>query len=128
MCVMKTASVLCTILLLLSLAVAQKPCVSFSSNNSPTSHFSQNALQSAVTQSGSFDFFAIDHPGCWSVHEISSALTGTPGYAIAWVVVDGHNGFLGHGLNIGQREEFDKAMQAAAAAAIKDMQTQTPHQ
>ena len=106
----------------------QRKCVAFASENSSTAHFSQNALQAAVTQGGDLDFYPTEHPGCWTVHEISASLGTTPqGYAISWVVTDLHDLYVGHGLNLGQQDAFTKAMQAAAAAARKDISTQTSH-
>jgi hypothetical protein len=106
-------------------APIQKPCVAFASENSSTAHFSQNALQAAVTPGGDLDFYATEHPGCWTVHEISATLGTTPqGYAISWVVTDLHDLYVAHGLNLGQQDEFTKAMQSAAAAARKDMTAQ----
>lgn len=109
-------------------APAQRPCVAFASENSSTAHFSQNALQSAITQGGDLDFFPTQHGGCWTVHEISATLGTTPqGYAISWVVTDLHDLYVAHGLNVGQQEEFTKAMQSAADAARKDINTQRSH-
>lgn len=125
---MKPLILLCSLLSLCTGALAQRQCVAFSPENSSTSHFSQNALQSALTQSGDVDFFSSEHAGCWTVHEISSSVSTSPQvYAISWVVTDVHDLYVGHGLNIGQQAEFTKAMQAAAAAAIQDIRKQSPH-
>jgi hypothetical protein len=121
----KWSLVICSIFVLASMAAAQKQCIAFSSDNSQTSHFSQSALQTAVTQSGEFDFYPNEHGGCWAVHEISSAVTGTKSYAISWVVVDPHNGFITHGLDLGPENVFSRAMNTAAAAAIKDIRAKT---
>ncbi len=130
--IIKTINIVGAALWLSSMAMAQaagaappKPCVAFAPETSSTAHFSQNALQSAITQGGDLDFYAGQHGGCWTVHEISATLGTTPqGYAISWVVTDLHDLYVAHGLNIGQQEEFTKAMQAAAAAARKDINTQ----
>ena len=109
-------------------APAQKPCVAFASESSSTAHFSQDALQAAITQGGDLDFYPAQHAGCWTVHEISATLGTTPqGYAISWVVTDLHDLYVAHGLNLGQQDQFTKAMQSAAAAARKDISTQTSH-
>jgi hypothetical protein len=118
---MKAAIVLCGFAWFVSLAAAEKQCVAFSSDNSPSSQFSQSALQRAIGQSADIDFYPTEHGGCWAVHEISSAVTGTKSYAISWVVVDPHNGFIAHGLDLGPQNAFDRAMGAAAAAAVKDI-------
>jgi len=109
-------------------APVQRPCVAFASENSSTAHFSQNALESAITQGGDLDFFPTQHGGCWTVHEISASLGTTPqGCAISWVVTDPHDLYVAHGLHIGQQEEFTKAMLSAAAAARKDINAQRSH-
>jgi hypothetical protein len=107
---------------------AQRKCVAFASENSATAHFSLDALQAAITQGGDLDFYPTQHGGCWTVHEISASLgTTPPGYAISWVVTDLHDLYVAHGLNLGQQDAFTKAMQAAAAAARKDIGTQSSH-
>jgi hypothetical protein len=134
------ATILCVAFCLSSMAAAQtasapvqnapatKPCLAFASDNSSIAHFSRDALQAAVTPSGDLDFYPSEHPGCWKVHEISATLGTTPqGYAISWVVTDLHDLYVAHGLNLGQQDAFTKAMQAAAAAARKDIGTQTSH-
>ncbi len=138
--ILKPAIFVCAVACITSLASAQdpstavqnapiqKPCVAFASENSSTAHFSQNALQAAVAPGGDLDFYATEHPGCWTVHEISATLGTTPqGYAISWVVTDLHDLYVAHGLNLGQQDAFTKAMQAAAAAARKDISTQGSH-
>jgi hypothetical protein len=138
--VLRLAIFVCAVACITSLAAAQnpgtvaqnppmqKPCVAFASENSSTAHFSQNALQAAVTPGGDLDFYTTEHPGCWTVHEISATLGTTPqGYAISWVVTDLHDLYVAHGLNLGQQDAFTKAMQAAASAARKDIGTQSSH-
>lgn len=106
----------------------QRRCVAFAPEDSSTAHFSQNALQAAIAQGGDLDFYPSQHGGCWTVHEISASLGTTPqGYAISWVVTDLHDLYVAHGLNLGQQDAFTKAMQAAAAAARKDIATQSSH-
>lgn len=132
---LRPAVMVCLALIASSVAIAQtasappqKPCVAFASENSSTAHFSQNALQAAVSQGGDLDFYTTQHGGCWTVHEISATLGTTPqGYAISWVVTDLHDLYVAHGLNLGQQEEFTKAMQSAAAAARKDILSQSSH-
>ncbi len=136
--IIKPAIMLCVALLLGSMAAAQeatqtptptqKPCIALASENSATAHFSRDALQAAILQGGDLDFYPTQHAGCWTVHEISASLgTTPPGFAISWVVTDLHDLYVAHGLNLGQQDAFTKAMQAAAAAARKDIGTQSSH-
>ena len=134
---LKAVTMFCVAFCLSSIAVAQnpsapppvqKPCLSFASENSSTAHFSRDTLQTAIAPGSDVDFYPAEHPGCWTVHEISATLGTTPqGYAISWVVTDLHDLYVAHGLNLGQQDAFSKAMQSAAAAARKDIATQSSH-
>ena len=133
--ILEAAAMVCVVVTSGLVAVAQnpspptqKPCIAFAAENSATAHLSRDALQAALTQGSEVDFYPTQHSGCWTVHEISASLGTTPqGYAISWIVTDLHDLYVAHGLNIGQQEEFTKAMQSAEAAALKDIRAQRPH-
>jgi hypothetical protein len=119
-------------LLLTGIAVSQnvttgKPCIAFSPQSiSSTNTFAKDPLKAAVMLSGDFDFYPIDHDGCWTVHvlslPISSAKGKNMGYAISHTVTDPQGVEIGHGLTFGpDRDIFGQAMRKATADAIRDI-------
>jgi len=108
-------------------ATSAKPCIALSPESSSlTNTFAKDPLESAVMQSGDFEFFTSHHDGCWNVHVLSLTVTnaqGKPlGYAISHTVTDPQNIEVGHALTFGpDQDTFLQAMRKAAADAIRNI-------
>ena len=105
----------------------KKPCIALSpESTAPANELAKGPLQTAVMQSGDFDFYPSRHEGCWSVHVISLPVSNTNGkhlgYAISHTVTDPQNIEIGHALTFGPDQDiFSRAMRKAAADAIRNI-------
>ncbi len=84
------------------------------------------ALEAPVTLSGDYDFYPAPHDGCWTVHVVAmsmpSRIGGSLGYAVSYSVTNPHGVMRLLGLQVGPDQDvFDRAMRAAAVAAVKDI-------
>jgi hypothetical protein len=105
----------------------KKPCIAFSpESNSPANELAKEPLDTAVMQSGDFDFYSSRHEGCWNVHVISLPVRNANGkhlgYAISHTITDPQNVEVGHALTFGPDQDiFLRAMRKAAADAIRNI-------
>lgn len=110
-------------------AAAGKPCIAFSSNSDSASNanlLAKEALSTAVTLSGDFQFYESPHQGCWTVHVISLPMSNEArmpiGYAVSYTVTDPNEIELDHVLLVApDNSVFERAMRQAAVSAIKSV-------
>ncbi len=128
---MKLSWILVVILTTLGAAAqnenTKRPCIAFSpESTSPANELAKEPLETAVMQSGDFEFYPNRHDGCWVVHVISLPVTNAKGknlgYAISETVTVPENIEVGHALTFGPDQDiFVRAMRKAAADAIRNI-------